>query len=112
MNIYILVSTSLASDCFLPIQLSKDVSIKLYLENILTSLADFIIFFFLLEALYDEVHGYFPGGLGKVAKKRKRAVSRCSRTQGQTFRGKKSEAQEIIRVENVGRRVQTHYLKN
>lgn len=29
---------------------------------------------------------------------------------GVPFHGKKSEAQEIIRVENAGRRVQTHYI--
>lgn len=41
-------------------------------------------------------------------KERKCAAQRCSRTQGQMSRGKQSQAQEVMRAENAGCRVQPH----
>lgn len=36
------------------------------------------------------------------------AAQRCSHTRGQMSHGRKSQAQEVMRVENVGPRVQPH----
>lgn len=47
--------------------------------------------------------------LGTVqGKERKCAAKRCSCTRGQNSPGKKSQAQEIMGVENAGRRAQPH----
>lgn len=57
------LSTSLVSGCFLPIQICKDVSVKLFnLENILTFITE-LITTFRSEALYDEIYEYFFGGV-------------------------------------------------